>query len=137
LSYLECKNINKHFGAVIAQKDATLSFEKGEIHAILGGNGSGKSTLARIVGGSLFPDRGEIFIEGKKVPINSPVKAKQAGIAVTSQELSLFNYLTVEDNLALLDEPAYLRMLRSPKRASDKAYDVLRRLGLENTLKKS
>jgi ribose transport system ATP-binding protein len=136
LGYLDCKGIHKHFGAVVALNDATFSLEKGEVHAILGGNGSGKSTLARIIGGAVFADQGEILIDGKKVYISSPDRAKQLGIAVTSQELSLFNHMTVEDNLALLDNPAYMNVIRSPKRASKKASDVLARLGLEDTLKK-
>jgi ABC-type sugar transport system ATPase subunit len=136
LAFLDCKDINKRFGAVVALKDAAFSFNSGEIHAILGGNGSGKSTLARIVGGSVSADSGEVIIDGKQVHIDSPVKAKKLGIAVTSQELSLFNHMTVEDNLSLLDDPAYLHLLRSPRQASKKTLDVLEQLGLQDILKR-
>ncbi len=135
MSYLHCQDINKAFGAVIALKDATFSVEKGEIHAILGGNGSGKSTLAKIIGGSVFADGGEILIDGHKVRIKSPIHAKELGIAVTSQELSLFNHLTVEENLVLLDKAEHLKLFRSPQKASERVKIILSRMGLDDTLK--
>lgn len=132
MSYLECIHIQKAFGAVIALQDATLNVEKGDIHAILGGNGSGKSTLAKIIGGSVFMDDGEILIDGKKAKIDSPIKAREMGIVVTSQELSLFNHQTVEENLTLLEESTVLKIFKDKKKSTEKAKEILKRLGLEN-----
>ena len=136
LVYLKCIHIKKSFGAVIALEDATLSVEKGEIHAILGGNGSGKSTLARTIGGSVFPDGGEIWVDGKKVNIGSPIQSKKLGIVVTSQELSLFNNLTVEKNLSLSDKPGLLHIFRNKKQSVSKAKKLLKKFDLEEILYK-
>ncbi|NLI56447.1 ATP-binding cassette domain-containing protein, partial [bacterium] len=70
--FVELKNIRKVFGTVIALDDVNFSVIKSEIHGLLGENGSGKSTLMNILYGLYSPDKGEIYIEGNKVKINSP-----------------------------------------------------------------
>jgi len=94
-----CNDIKKHFGGVKALQGAFLELKAGEIRALFGGNGSGKSTLAKILGGVIAPDSGKIFIDDQDAKINSPIVAKSLGIVVTSQELSLFDNLSVEDNI--------------------------------------
>jgi ABC-type sugar transport system ATPase subunit len=130
LSELEFRNINKTFGAVVALKSASLLIKSGEIRAIFGGNGSGKSTLAKILGGSVYPNDGDIYIDGKKSKINSPISAIKHGIAVTSQELSLFPYRTVRQNLTLLNTPKKFLFFENRTIARSRAVKALERVGL-------
>jgi simple sugar transport system ATP-binding protein len=98
---LEALDITRHFGSVTANDHVSLAIMPGEIHALLGDNGAGKSTLARILHGSLHPDAGEIRIAGKTVAVTSPAVARANGIAILSQGFTLFERLTVAENLAL------------------------------------
>ena len=73
----------------------------GEIHAVLGENGAGKSTLMKIIYGAVKPDAGTIAWEGKPVVIANPARARRLGIGMVFQHFSLFETLTVADNIAL------------------------------------
>ena len=70
--FLRMDNITKRFGDVFANKNINLSVKKGEVHTLLGENGAGKSTLMNILCGLYQPTSGEIYLEGKKVKIDSP-----------------------------------------------------------------
>ncbi len=131
---LEIRNVRKSFGAVVALKGADLSVKNGEIRSLLGGNGSGKSTLAKILGGSVYKDDGEIMVDGKRIEINSPISAIGHGIAVTSQELSLFPNRTVIQNLSLLDIPKKFLFYEDRAIARSRAFKALERVGLESLL---
>ncbi len=98
---LEMKGIKKHFGGIKALDGVELKVQAGEVHALLGENGAGKSTLMKILGGSYTMDEGEIFIDGKKADLSSPLKAQRYGIAVIYQEQALVDCLTVADNILL------------------------------------
>jgi general nucleoside transport system ATP-binding protein len=98
---LEALDITRHFGSVIANHHVSLAIMPGEIHALLGDNGAGKSTLAKIVYGSLHPDAGEIRIAGETVAMTSPAVALANGVAMLFQGFTLFEQLTVAENLAL------------------------------------
>lgn len=131
---LEIHNVRKAFGAVVALKGADLSVKSGEIRSLLGGNGSGKSTLAKILGGSVHKDDGEIVVDGKKIEIISPISAIGHGIAVTSQELSLFPNRTVIQNLSLLNIPKKFLFYEDRAVARSRALKALERVGLESLL---
>ena len=131
---LEMRNVRKAFGAVVALKGADLSMKNGEIRSLLGGNGSGKSTLAKILGGSVCKDDGEIIFNGKKIEISSPFSAIEHGIAVTSQELSLFPNRTVIQNLSLLNIPKKFLFFEDRADARSRAFKALERVGLESVL---
>jgi len=131
---LEMLNVRKSFGAVVALKGAGLSVKRGEICSLLGGNGSGKSTLAKILGGSVRKDDGEILVDGKKIEIGSPISAIGHGIAVTSQELSLFPNRTVLQNLSLLNIPKKFLFYEDRAVARSRAIRALERVGLESML---
>lgn len=108
-SRLTLKNIDKSFGTFKANSDISLELAAGEIHAILGENGAGKSTLMKILYGIQQADNGEIYIEGKRVTINSPRAARALGIGMIFQHFSLFENMSVLENIALgLDEPLNL-----------------------------
>lgn len=86
---------------MVANDDVQLEIGAGEIHAVLGENGAGKSTLMKIIFGSTQPDRGEILWQGQPVRITSPQHARRLGIAMVFQHFSLFDTLTVTENIAL------------------------------------
>jgi ABC-type sugar transport system ATPase subunit len=98
---LEARDISKRFGRVQAITGITLQLERGEILALVGDNGAGKSTLIKIIAGALKKDSGEIYLDGQKVELENPMHAKNMGIEVVYQDLSLINYLNVYQNLFL------------------------------------
>jgi len=98
---LEVRNITKMYGDLAANKDVSLAINKGEIHALLGENGAGKSTLVKVIYGSLQPTSGEVFWQGHKITIANPAAARQLGIGMVFQHFSLFDTLTVAENIAL------------------------------------
>ncbi|MBU68194.1 MAG: ABC transporter [Cupriavidus sp.] len=98
---LALAHITKRYPGVTANDDVSLSVAPGEIHAVLGENGAGKSTLMKIIFGAVRPDAGEVHFNGAPVSINSPHDARNLGIAMVFQHFSLFDTLTVAENIAL------------------------------------
>jgi simple sugar transport system ATP-binding protein len=98
---LALTGIVKRYGAMLANNQVTLSVAPGEIHALLGENGAGKSTLMKIVYGVVKPDAGEIGWQGRAVTIADPNAARALGIGMVFQHFSLFETLTVAENIAL------------------------------------
>ncbi len=98
---LELAGICKSYPAVIANDHVSLTVAPGEIHAVLGENGAGKSTLMKIIFGAVKPDAGNVRWNGEEVRISSPQMARQLGVAMVFQHFSLFDTLTVTENIAL------------------------------------
>ncbi len=98
---LETRNITKIFPETIANKNISFKLKKGEIHALLGENGAGKTTLMNILYGIYMPTNGEIFINGQKVTIKSPLDAIKLGIGMIHQHFMLVETLTVLENIIL------------------------------------
>ncbi|MFP6708995.1 MAG: ABC transporter ATP-binding protein [Alphaproteobacteria bacterium] len=98
---LEARNITKVFGELRANDDVTLSLKPGEIHALLGENGAGKSTLVKIIYGSLQATSGHLFWRGRAVTVPNPAAARELGIGMVFQHFSLFDALTVTQNISL------------------------------------
>ena len=98
---LEALHVTKVFGTLKANDDVTLKVKPGEIHAFLGENGAGKSTLVKMIYGALQPTSGEFRWMGKPVAIASPAAARKLGIGMVFQHFSLFEALTVAENIAL------------------------------------
>ncbi|RXZ38608.1 ABC transporter ATP-binding protein [Oxalobacteraceae bacterium CAVE-383] len=98
---LEIANIRKCYPGVIANDDVSLRVGAGEIHAVLGENGAGKSTLMKIIFGAVKPDAGTVRWNGEPVSIDNPQDARKLGIAMVFQHFSLFDTLTVAENIAL------------------------------------
>jgi simple sugar transport system ATP-binding protein len=98
---LELRGISKAYPSVIANEDINLTVMPGEIHAILGENGAGKSTLMKAVYGVVKPDAGNVFWNGTPVQIHSPAQARKLGIGMVFQHFSLFDTLTVTQNISL------------------------------------
>jgi branched-chain amino acid transport system ATP-binding protein len=93
--------LNKHFGAIAASHDLSLSIMPGEIHALIGPNGAGKSTAIHQFSGELQPDSGQILFEGQDITHWSADMRARGGIARTYQITSLFPEMSVRDNLAM------------------------------------
>jgi len=98
---LRLEGLCKSFGSLRANDAVSLDIHAGEIHAILGENGAGKSTLMKMIYGVLAPDAGRIFWQGKERLIASPAAARSLGIGMVFQHFSLFETLTVAENIAL------------------------------------
>ncbi len=99
---LEAVAITKRFGdTVVANDRVDFAVHAGEIHALLGENGAGKSTLVKILYGALQPTAGEIRWQGIATEIASPAAARRIGIGMVFQHFSLFDALTVQENIAL------------------------------------
>ncbi|MFJ9451766.1 MULTISPECIES: ABC transporter ATP-binding protein [unclassified Herbaspirillum] len=98
---LQIAHIRKAYPGVLANDDINLSVAPGEIHAVLGENGAGKSTLMKIIFGTVKPDAGEIYWNGALAHIANPQIARKLGIAMVFQHFSLFDTLTVAENIAL------------------------------------
>lgn len=98
---LELKGINKSFPGVLANDNVNLSIYPGEIHALLGENGAGKSTLVKIIYGLLHADSGQLSWNGEPIVIASPNAARHLGIGMVFQHFSLFEAMTVRENIAL------------------------------------
>ncbi|UCE32229.1 MAG: ABC transporter ATP-binding protein [Burkholderiales bacterium] len=102
---LQLLGITKRYPGVLANDAVDLCVASGEIHAVLGENGAGKSTLMRIIYGAERADAGEMRWEGRTVSIPTPAAARRLGIGMVFQHFSLFETLTVTENIALvLDE---------------------------------
>ncbi|WP_047030111.1 ABC transporter ATP-binding protein [Hoeflea sp. IMCC20628] len=98
---LETRGLTKIFGSLRACDSIDLKIAPGEVHALLGENGAGKSTLVKMLFGVLDPSEGEILWKGKPVKIGSPAEARATGVGMVFQHFSLFEALTVAENIAL------------------------------------
>lgn len=140
MTALRLEGISKHFGAIHALSDVSLSLEPGEVVGLMGDNGAGKSTLVKIIAGNFRPTHGSIHIKGAEVNFHGPLDARRSGIEIVYQDLALCDNLTAAVNvflgreltrrigpLRILDYPAMnaraaelFRQLRSETRPKDK-----------------
>jgi simple sugar transport system ATP-binding protein len=102
---IEMKNIEKHFGSVIALNGVSLEIYPGECHCLLGDNGAGKSTFIKTMSGVHKPTRGEILFEGKPMHFEDPRDAITAGIATVYQDLAMIPLMSVSRNFFMGNEP--------------------------------
>ena len=110
---LSLRHISKRFPGVLANDRVCLDIYPGEIHAMLGENGAGKSTLMKMIYGVIRPDAGEIRWDGLPVDIAEPAQARRLGIGMVFQHFSLFETLTVTENIALSLPASESRDLRA------------------------
>ena len=103
---LRMEHISKRFGSFYANKDISLTVNRGEVLTLLGENGAGKSTLMNILIGLYQPTEGKIFLEGREVRIESPSQAVKLGIGMVHQHFMLVEAMTVFDNIILGDKHA-------------------------------
>jgi ribose transport system ATP-binding protein len=103
---LKLSRINKRFGATVALDGVDLELGPGQVHSVIGENGAGKSTLMNIISGAMKPDAGLMHLDGSPYLPASPAEARDRGISLIHQELSLFPHLTVAENIMMGIEPA-------------------------------
>lgn len=99
---LELKHIQKKYGNHLVLDDVTFRLGKGEVHALVGENGAGKSTLVKIIAGLVRPEPGaQIYIDGELVQKSSPAGMLEKGVTVMYQDISLFQNLSVAENICM------------------------------------
>jgi ribose transport system ATP-binding protein len=128
---IEAVDVSRSFGGVRALTGAALAASYGEVHALVGENGAGKSTLIKILGGVVKPDSGIIRIEGADVTLSGPNVARRHGVETVFQELTLFPWMTVAENLFVGSEPRGATGLIQRRRLVANAEQVLERFGVE------
>mgnify|MGYP000294679316 FL=1 len=124
---LQLSHITKRYPGVVANRAVSLTVRPGEAHAVLGENGAGKSTLMKIIYGSVKPDEGEIHYNGQAVHIKNPQQARALGISMVFQHFSLFDTLSVAENVWLgLDKSLQLNEVtqRINNKAAEYGLDI-------------
>ena len=127
---IEAIGISRSFGGVEALTGAALTASFGEVHALVGENGAGKSTLIKIIGGTVKPDAGSVVIDGEDVTASGPRAARRLGVGTVFQELTLFPWLTVAENLFVGREPRGPARLIQRRKLAQRAAEVLERFGV-------
>jgi general nucleoside transport system ATP-binding protein len=123
---LQLRRISKRYPGCLANDAIDLSIAPGEIHALLGENGAGKSTLMKIIYGVVHADSGEMIWQGQRVSMRSPAQARSLGIGMVFQHFSLFETLSVAQNIALAMGAA----AGTPKQLMPKIREVSQRYGM-------
>lgn len=98
---LEINGVTKAFPGVVANREVSFAVDTGSIHALLGENGAGKSTMVKMIYGVMRPDSGTMVLDGRPYTPNRPADARDAGIGMVFQHFSLFEAMTVIENIAL------------------------------------
>jgi general nucleoside transport system ATP-binding protein len=122
---LELRGITKRYPGTVANRNVDLTVAPGELHALLGENGAGKSTLVKIIYGVVTADEGEIRWQGQPISAHDPASARRLGIGMVFQHFTLFETLTVTENIALgLDDQRDMRALRRKIDETAKRYGM-------------
>lgn len=140
---LELRGLSKQFGELKVTRDVNLALEPGARHALIGPNGAGKSTLVHLITGLLKPSKGQVFLSGKDVTSLASERRVKLGLARTFQINSLFNRLTVGENIGLalsarqgMDGRLFAGVTQSSE-LMDEAAALLQSLGLLDLAKRS
>jgi ribose transport system ATP-binding protein len=127
-SLLKLQNVSKTFPGVKALDGVDLEVRAGEVHALLGENGAGKSTLMKILAGIYQPDGGEVVLEGQRVQMKSPIEARDHGVLLIHQELSLVPDMTVAENVFLGNMPRFANLFVNNRHLNERSGEILKRL---------
>ena len=101
MAILELTGISKHFGAIQALSNVSLTLNPGEVVGLMGDNGAGKSTLVKIIAGNYPPSTGSMQMQGRKLAFHKPADAREQGIEIVYQDLALCDNLTAAENVYL------------------------------------
>ncbi|MFO1104814.1 MAG: ABC transporter ATP-binding protein [Amaricoccus sp.] len=122
---LEIEGLSKSYPGVKANQDISFSVEPGEVHALLGENGAGKSTLVKMIYGLVRPDSGTMRLRGQPYAPPKPGMARQLGVAMVFQHFSLFEALTVAENVTLgMENPPKMGELAGRIRSVSEEYGL-------------
>jgi len=128
---LDMRAVSKRFPGTLAVNQVDFRVKKGEVHALMGENGAGKSTLMKVLAGLYGDYTGEIFIDGVKRELHSPEMAKEFGIGMVYQELSLARRISICENLLVGRLPKKNALFIDKKKAIAEAKELLARVGLD------
>ncbi|WP_407267822.1 sugar ABC transporter ATP-binding protein [Radiobacillus sp. PE A8.2] len=128
---LEMNGVYKSFKSVKVLENVDFSLKKGEVHALLGGNGAGKSTLMKILTGVYKKDKGEIYLDGNPVDIDSTDDSERLGISMIFQEFSLIPSLTVAQNIFLNREYKKGKYFIDNQKCIEKSKEILASLDVD------
>ena len=140
---LEVQHISKHFGGLKATDDISMQVEQEEILGIIGPNGAGKTTFFNLITGTYRLTSGKILFDGKDVTNYTPEKMAKLGMARTFQNIKLFKFLSVLENVkvgfhiqtstGMVDSILHTKRYRNDEAlANEKGMEILRRVGLAN-----
>lgn len=101
MSVLELSRVSKHFGAIQALTEVSLTLRAGEVVGLMGDNGAGKSTLVKIIAGNFPPSAGAITMQGQPVAFHNPADARRRGVEIVYQDLALCDNLSAAENVFL------------------------------------
>jgi len=132
MDFLRIEGLTKRFGGVLALDGVDLTVERGEIHSVVGENGAGKSTFLKILSGILKSDGGEVSFEGKRITNEDPGRLFELGISAAFQETSLFDNLSVAENLFLGRLHMHRGAAINRKKSASAARGALASLGLQD-----
>ncbi|WP_316862894.1 sugar ABC transporter ATP-binding protein [uncultured Cohaesibacter sp.] len=125
MARLKLQKICKYYGATTALASGDLQLDPGEINVLIGANGSGKSTLCKVVAGSVRPDGGQFELDGNDIRLNDPQEAREHGICLFYQELSLSGSLSIAENICLYDLPVRSGALVDTSRMTETAQSYI------------
>ncbi len=128
---LEIRRASKSFGSHRVLHEVSFGVDAGEVHALVGENGAGKSTLMNIISGIHRRDAGEILLNGESIDPTDPWQARQLGISVVFQELSLTPNMTVAQNIFVRREPTSALGLVHWRQLNDDARALFERIGID------
>ena len=139
---LSVRGLTKRFGGLVAVDNVSFEVNRGEVFALIGPNGAGKTTLFNCVTGFFGPSLGQVMFDGQDITGRKPHQTVKAGIARTFQNIRLFDYMSVIDNVRLgfhgrMRSRVWDSLLKTPrerreeKEITEKAMDLLRFVGLE------
>lgn len=127
---IRMKNVTKTYPGVVALKDVSITFRKGEVHAIIGENGAGKSTLMKVLSGAVSPSQGTIAIDDREFRRLLPKEAIELGIQVVYQELNQIGNMSVMDNI-FIGMPPRKGILVDKKEMERKSREILHSIGMD------
>ena len=131
---VQMRDIEKHFGNIIALAGVSFDVLAGECHCLLGDNGAGKSTFIKTMSGVHKPTKGEIFLNGKPMAFSSPRDAMEAGIATVFQDLAMIPLMSVTRNFFMGREPTkgkWLFKRMDIDKANSATMEAMREMGIK------
>lgn len=131
---LRAESISKSFGGVKALQNVSFSLKKGEVLSVIGENGAGKSTLMKIIAGALKNDKGDLYFEGRKLQLHSPLDAVKHGISIVYQEPNIFADMSVLENIFMGNEVVSRNKTIMWTRMYEEAREALKLVGLSEDI---
>ncbi len=129
--FLRCKNIGKFFFDNKVLSNVILDIKCGTVMGLIGENGAGKTTLMNIISGAIPASEGTLEVDGKEVTFKSPLQARELGITFVHQELSLFPFLSVGENIMMGKEPRAGKFILDHEKCHKQAKAILNEIGFE------